>query len=98
MGEDVTFDGDHFNTNALGHPMGGTAYYQIARGNGLGPGASFISSLLASTFWEYFVEIPEHPSLNDMILTPTAGAVIGEATYRLGRYFATSGPGGRRLF
>ena len=28
---------------------------------------------LASTFWEYFVEIPENPSLNDMILTPDGG-------------------------
>ena len=36
--EDIVFDGDHFNTNAVGHPLGGTAYYQIARGNGLGPG------------------------------------------------------------
>src|SRR5678809_998840 len=71
--------------------MGGTAYYQIARGNGLGPAGSFVTSVIASTFWEYFVEIPEHPSLNDLILTPTAGAVIGEATYRLGRYFAASG-------
>jgi len=76
---EITFDGDHFNTNAAGHPLDGTAYYQIARGNGLGPGASFVSSFLASMFWEYFVEIPENPSLNDLILTPTAGAIIGEA-------------------
>jgi hypothetical protein len=91
MGEDIVFDPDHFNTNAVGHPVGGVAYYQIARGNGLGPGASFVSSFLASMFWEYFVEIPEHPSLNDLILTPGGGAVIGEATYQLGRYFANSG-------
>jgi hypothetical protein len=91
--DEVAFDGDHFNTNSVGHPFDGTVYYQIARGNGLGPAASFLSSLLASTFWEYFVEIPENPSLNDLILTPTAGAIIGEATYRLGRYFAQSGPG-----
>ena len=71
--EDIVFDGDHYNTNAVGHPLGGTAYYQIARGNGLGPGASFIASFLGSTFWEYFVEIPEHPSLNDLILTRPAG-------------------------
>jgi hypothetical protein len=94
--DEITFDGDHFNTNAVGHPFDGTVYYQIARGNGLGPGGAFISSLLASTFWEYFVEIPENPSLNDMILTPTAGAVIGEATYRLGRYLAQSGTGPSR--
>ena len=93
LAHDVTFDTDHFNTNSVGHPLGGTAYYQIARGNGLGPGAAFLSSVLASTFWEYFVEIPEHPSLNDLILTPIGGAVIGEASYQLGRYFARSGTG-----
>ena len=94
--DDITFDGDHFNTNAIGHPMDGYVYYQIARGNGLGPGASFVSAVLASTFWEYFVEIPENPSLNDLILTPAAGAIIGESTYRLGRYFAQSGSGAWR--
>ncbi len=52
MGEDVTFDPDHFNTNAVGHPLGGVAYYQIARGNGLGPGAAFVSTFIASMFWE----------------------------------------------
>ena len=96
IGEDVDFDGDHFNTNAAGHPIGGAGYYQIARGNGLGPGAAFITSALASTFWEYFVELPEHPSINDLIMTPVGGAVIGEATYRLGRYLAVSGSGSVR--
>lgn len=91
--DDVDFDSDHFNTNTVGHPIGGFAYYQIARGNGLSPGASFLSAFIASTFWEYFVEIPEHPSLNDLIMTPVGGAVIGEATYQLGRYFAKSGSG-----
>ena len=91
--DEITFDGDHFNTNSVGHPFDGTAYYQIARGNGLSPAGAFVSTVLASTFWEYFVEIPENPSLNDLIMTPTAGAVIGEATYRLGRYLAQSGSG-----
>jgi hypothetical protein len=91
--DDIVFDADHFNTNAAAHPIAGAAYYQIARGNGLGPGAAFISSFLASTFWEYFVEIPEHPSLNDLIMTPVGGSVIGEATYQLGRYLARSGTG-----
>jgi hypothetical protein len=96
LANDVTFDGDRFNTNAIGHPIGGAAYYQIARSNGLGPGGSFITSLFASTFWEYFVELPEHPSINDMIMTPVAGAVIGETTYRLARYLARSGVSGPR--
>jgi len=96
LGEDVDFDTDHYNTNAIGHPIDGAVYYQIARGNGFGPGGSFIASALASTFWEFFVELPEHPSLNDLILTPVGGAVIGEATYQLGRYLAVSGSGGVR--
>jgi hypothetical protein len=93
MADDVTFDPDRFNTNAIGHPMGGVAYYQIARGNGLGPGEAFVATFLASMFWEYLVEIPEYPSVNDMILTPGGGAVIGEASYQLGRYLANSGTG-----
>ncbi len=96
VGDDVTFDSDHFNTNSVGHPIGGTAYYQIARGNGLGPGPAFLASVIGSTFWEYFVEIPEHPSLNDLIMTPIGGAIIGEASYQLGRYFSRSGPGAAR--
>ena len=33
-----TFDQDRFNTNAVGHPIAGLIYYQIARGSGLGVG------------------------------------------------------------
>jgi len=46
--DDITFDSDHFNTNAVGHPFDGTVYYQIARGNGLGPAGAFVSSVVAS--------------------------------------------------
>jgi hypothetical protein len=55
-----------------------------------------VSSFLASIFWEYFIEIPEHPSLNDIIMTPIGGAVLGEAGFQLGRYFAKSGSGTMR--
>ena len=54
---------------------------------------AFLSSVLASTFWEYFVELPEHPSLNDLIMTPVGGAIIGEASYQLGRYWRAAGRG-----
>ncbi len=59
--DEITFDGDHFNTNSVGHPFDGTAYYQIARGNGLSPAGAFVSTVLASTFWEYFIEISREP-------------------------------------
>ena len=54
--------------------MGGDRAITRSRAaTGWGRRASFIASVLGSTFWEYFVEIPEHPSLNDMIMTPSAG-------------------------
>ena len=86
------FDHDQFNTNAIGHPLAGTIYYQIARGNGLNVGASFLTTVAASTLWKYFGEPNQKLSINDLIVTPAAGWVIGEATYRLGRLFADSEP------
>jgi hypothetical protein len=86
------FDHDRFNTNAIGHPLAGTIYYQIARGNGLSVGLSFLTTVAASTLWKYFGEPNQKLSLNDLIVTPAAGWVIGEATYRLGRLFADGEP------
>jgi hypothetical protein len=86
------FDDDHFNTNAVGHPIAGVFYYQIARGNGLGVGASFLTTVAASTAWKYFGEANQKLSTNDLIVTPAAGWVIGEAMFRLGRFFADGAP------
>ncbi len=88
----VVFDHDRFNTNAIGHPFAGTVYYQIARGNGFGVGASFLTTVAASTLWKFFGEPNQKLSTNDLIVTPAAGWVIGEATYRLGRLFADGEP------
>ena len=88
----IVFDHDRFNTNAIGHPFAGTVYYQIARGNGLGVGASFLTTVAASTLWKFFGEPNQKLSTNDLIVTPAAGWVIGEATYRLGRLFADGEP------
>jgi hypothetical protein len=88
----IVFDTDLFITNGLAHPFAGAIYYQVARGNGLSPLASLVASFLTSTAWEYVAEWDEKPSTNDLIFTPAGGAVIGEATYRLGRMFAAGSP------
>jgi hypothetical protein len=88
----VRFDSNLFQTNAISHPISGHWYYHASRDNGLSLGQSYLSAFVASTFWEYFVEFRELPSLNDMIMTPAGGAVLGESAYRLGRYFAAGPP------
>lgn len=89
---ELSFDSDLFSTNAIAHPLAGLLYYQVARGNGLPPLASLVTTIVTSTVWEFFVEWDERPSANDLIFTPAGGAVLGEATYRLGRMFAEGRP------
>jgi hypothetical protein len=88
----LELDNDRFDTNAVAHPQAGVVYYQIARGNGLGFWTSYVSTFLASAFWEYVVEYVEVPSLNDLVMTPVAGTVVGESSFRLGRLFAAGRP------
>ncbi|CAN5684497.1 hypothetical protein BH10BDE1_BH10BDE1_00530 [soil metagenome] len=67
--------------NYLGHPLSGAATYTMARHSGNGPLASFGYSVAMSTFfWEYGVEaFAEVPSIQDLIVTPVIGSLIGEA-------------------
>jgi hypothetical protein len=88
----VRFDADRFNTNAGSHPRAGLGYYQAARGNGLGFAESYLWVFVTSVLWEYAVEFNEFPSINDMIFTPQGGAVVGESTYRIGRFFDAGAP------
>ncbi|MCC6557373.1 MAG: DUF3943 domain-containing protein [Polyangiaceae bacterium] len=89
----VALDSNVFETNAAMHPLAGTLFYSIGRGNGLGMGESLLLSTAASTFWEYVCEYPERVSINDMILTPASGIAIGEPLERLSRLFERSGGG-----
>jgi hypothetical protein len=91
-GDAIRFDTDMFETNASSHPRAGAGYYQVARGNGLSYAESYISTFIASAVWEYVVEWIEYPSINDIILTPAAGSVLGESTFRLGRFFDAGSP------
>ncbi len=67
--------------NWIGHPYSGAAYYVVARHAGFSRGESFAYSAFMSTFfWEYGVEaVSEVPSIQDLIITPTFGALLGEA-------------------
>jgi hypothetical protein len=87
------WDKDEWVINYIGHPLSGAVYYNALRSQGATRLQSFLFSTVQSTFWEYAVEaIAERPSIQDLVITPIVGSVIGElshqATLRLrqGRY------------
>jgi hypothetical protein len=72
------FDDDALWINYVMHPYFGAVYYMRARERGFDPFPSFLYSALASTIYEFGVEaFFERPSIQDMIVTPVAGAVVG---------------------
>lgn len=89
-GRAYAFDTNHFETNFLSHPTAGTLYYLAARGNRLSPLVSLSYAVGSSTLWEFVGEFRERVSVNDMIVTPLSGFVLGEALTQLGGFFDRS--------
>lgn len=71
-----------FNT---GHAFAGQMYYQAARSNGFSAFKSFAIAWTSSLLWELFGERREKASINDQIITPVGGAIIGEAGFQISR-------------
>lgn len=77
-------DKDDWALNYIGHPYAGAAYYTMARHRGLNKMQSFGYSVFVSTFmWEYGIEaFAETPSVQDLIITPIIGSLLGEGFYQ----------------
>lgn len=72
-------DNDKWWINYVTHPYWGAAYYTRARERGFDPSQSFWYSVLLSTLFEYGVEAFAEPvSMQDLIVTPLIGSLIGE--------------------
>ncbi len=80
--ENVTnpqWDTDDFYLNYILHPYWGAGYFVRARENGYDERASFWYSAAMSTAFEFGAEaLFEQPSIQDLIVTPVAGAILGE--------------------
>lgn len=74
------WDRDLWFYNYIGHPYLGGAYYQMARKSGYRQWDSAVYSFMMSTFWwEYGIEaFAEIPSIQDLVVTPILGWVVGE--------------------
>lgn len=80
-------DDNRYETNAWRHPVQGGVNYLFARSNGFSALESYAVSLSQSAVWELLGEYREDVSVNDIVLTPRAGSVLGETAWQLGLFF-----------
>ena len=73
------WDDDEWWVNYILHPYWGATYYIRARERGLKQSHSFWYAALLSTLYEFGAEAMFEPvSIQDLVVTPVAGALLGE--------------------
>ena len=73
------WDKDDWALNYIGHPIAGSYYYNAVRSQNATPWQSFLFATVQSCIWEYVIEgVAERPSIQDLIVTPIFGALLGE--------------------
>jgi len=88
------WDEDVWWLNYITHPYWGATYYTRARERGLNRAQAFWYSALLSTIWEYGPEALAEPvSIQDLVVTPVAGALVGEYLFSPLRARIRSKPG-----
>lgn len=82
------WDQDNAAYNYAGHMYAGGAYYILARNANYSKFESFWYTFVISTFfWEYGIEaFAETPSMQDIVITPVFGSMVGEGFYVLQNY------------
>ncbi len=91
------FDDDRWGFNYIGHPLAGSEYYLLLRNRKGTWWQALIYAAGWSGFWEYVTEgLYEQASIQDLIVTPLAGAALGEIRYQLRRALLESQAGNGR--
>jgi hypothetical protein len=77
-------DKDDWAINYIGHPVAGSYYYNALRSQQASWFHSFLFSTAQSCIWEFMIEgVAERPSIQDLIITPITGSLLGEGTHQL---------------
>lgn len=77
------FDHDHWYINYVGHPYQGTVFYNAVRSQNAEMWQSALFCTGQVFVWEFVVEAGlEQPSIQDLIVTPFAGIVLGELIHQ----------------
>lgn len=86
------FDKDKWYINYVGHPYQGAYFYNAVRSQNANIWQSSLFTLGHVLFWEYGIEGGlEQPSIQDMLVTPIAGIVLGEGIHRATLAMAKNG-------
>jgi len=85
-------DHDYWYINYLGHPYQGAYTYNALRSQGANILQSSLFTVGHSTFWEYVIEgSEERPSIQDLIVTPLGGIILGELCHAATVKMSTNG-------
>ena len=87
----VALDRDRWYVNYIGHPYQGAFYYNSMRAQGAEMWQASMFAFANTAIWEFFLEgAIEQPSVQDLLVTPIAGTLLGElfhfATMRMSRH------------
>ena len=86
------FDHDKWYINYIGHPYQGTVFYNAVRSQNAKMWQSALFTLGQVYVWEYVIEAGlEQPSIQDLIVTPISGILLGEGIHRATMAMAKNG-------
>ncbi len=73
------WDKDPWPVNYLGHPYQGAYFFNTLRSQNCSFAASAGFTIFHTFLWEYVIEaFVEQPSIQDLVITPVAGILLGE--------------------
>ncbi len=76
-------DKDYWYINYLGHPYQGACTYNAVRSQGAKFWQAGLFALGHSMVWEYLIESGnERPSVQDIVVTPVVGSLVGELIHQ----------------